>query len=153
MTLWLHDRATLLIASGAGFIGSHLIDFLLNLGLGRVIVLQNFNDFYSPTIKHCNVELLRARYPTQVADEGLLKEMFSKHKIHQFVFASTSSVCGRTDKVPFVETDASTCLLQHARTKRDHSTLVQCLRTTWSNRHDAIQINVEGDDVIGYRPF
>ena len=58
MTLWLHDRATLLIASGAGFIGSHLIDRLLNLGLGRVILLDNFDDFYLPTIKHRNVELL-----------------------------------------------------------------------------------------------
>ena len=43
-----------LITGGAGFIGSHLSRFLLNRG-DRVTALDNFNDFYDPSIKRRNV--------------------------------------------------------------------------------------------------
>ena len=39
---------------GAGFIGSHLCEKLLELGY-RVINLDNFNDFYDPKIKRKNI--------------------------------------------------------------------------------------------------
>jgi UDP-glucuronate 4-epimerase len=46
---------TVLITGGAGFIGSHLADRLLAHG-DRVIVLDNFDDFYNPAIKRHNIE-------------------------------------------------------------------------------------------------
>jgi UDP-glucuronate 4-epimerase len=44
----------LLITGGAGFIGSHLVDRRLARG-DRVVVLDDFNDFYDPVLKRANV--------------------------------------------------------------------------------------------------
>jgi UDP-glucuronate 4-epimerase len=46
---------TILITGGAGFIGSNLVDRLLGEGEWRVTVVDDFNDFYEPSIKRENV--------------------------------------------------------------------------------------------------
>ena len=45
----------ILITGGAGFIGSHLVDRLLGEGGWQITVVDDFNDFYSPEIKHANI--------------------------------------------------------------------------------------------------
>src|SRR5437016_1449196 len=45
----------ILITGGAGFIGSHLVDHLLAEGGWRITVVDDFNDFYDPAIKHQNL--------------------------------------------------------------------------------------------------
>ena len=46
-----------LITGGAGFIGSHLAEVLISLG-HRISVIDNFDEFYSKTIKLKNLEKL-----------------------------------------------------------------------------------------------
>ena len=45
----------LLITGGAGFIGSHLVDRLLATDVERITVIDDFNDFYDPSIKRDNI--------------------------------------------------------------------------------------------------
>lgn len=142
---------TYLVTGGAGFIGSHIAEALLQRG-DRAIVLDNFNDYYDPAIKRSNAERL-SHYDNcniivgDIRDAALVDRLFSEQglthvahmaamagvresvnqtrlyldvnvtgtmnlleaakaaDIEQFVLASTSSVYGRTNRLPFVETD------------------------------------------------
>lgn len=149
---------SILVTGGAGFIGSHLSERLLKEG-NKVLVIDNFNDYYNPKIKRNNVEevkktcidnnILLENYKVfegDIRDNKFLKEVFSnkidsimhlaamagvrpsiqnpglyydvnitgtvnilercrEHGIKQFVFASSSSVYGNNEKVPFAESD------------------------------------------------
>jgi len=61
---------SILITGGAGFIGSHLVDRFLGEGEWRISVVDDFNDFYSPSIKRENIRehLANQRYQLVEAD-------------------------------------------------------------------------------------
>lgn len=71
---------TLLVTGGAGFIGSHLVDRLLATTDARVVVVDNFSDFYAPEIKRANVcaHLENPRYQLIEAD---IREFARLHSI------------------------------------------------------------------------
>lgn len=52
----------ILVTGGAGFIGSHVSERLLNEG-HQVISIDNFNSYYDPLLKRRNVKEIRAAYP------------------------------------------------------------------------------------------
>ena len=144
---------TILVTGAAGFIGSHLTEALLKRG-DKVIALDNFNDYYSPTRKranaapflnHPNCTLLEADIRDAAAIENIFEQyrpqkvahlgamgsvrysvknphvyietnitgthnllnVAQRHGVVNFVFASTSSVYGQTNKTPFEETDST----------------------------------------------
>lgn len=144
---------TYLVTGGAGFIGGHVAEALLQRG-DRAVIIDNFNDYYDPAIKRRNAERLR-HFDNCVIMEGDIRErslvegLYAEYgithvahlaamagvresvqqarlymdvnvsgtlnlleaskaaKIKQFVLASTSSVYGKTEILPFVETDSA----------------------------------------------
>ncbi len=57
----------ILVTGGAGFIGSHFVEKCLALG-HTVAVVDEFNDFYDPAIKHANIASFKAHAAIHEAD-------------------------------------------------------------------------------------
>jgi UDP-glucuronate 4-epimerase len=74
----------ILITGGAGFIGSHLVDRLLSEGEWQVTVVDDFNDFYDPAIKHANAsrhenEPNYRLFTADIRDKAALEKVFSSN--------------------------------------------------------------------------
>ena len=76
---------TYLITGGAGFIGSSLSEELIKEG-NKVVAIDNFCDFYNPTIKENNVkELIKNSnfklYRNDIRDKEAVKRIFEENDI------------------------------------------------------------------------
>lgn len=79
-----------LVTGGAGFIGSHLVDRLLLEDPARLVVVDNFDDFYSPQIKRGNIasHLNHPSYrlvEADIRDYNKLKQLFSEEVIETVI--------------------------------------------------------------------
>src|ERR1043166_8088031 len=73
----------ILVTGGAGFIGSHLVDALIDQGGTRLTIVDNFNNYYDPATKRANIaghlsnrkfELVEA----DITDDCRMHELFER---------------------------------------------------------------------------
>jgi UDP-glucuronate 4-epimerase len=80
----------ILLTGGAGFIGSHLADYLLREGGWHLTIVDDLNDFYSPDIKRENLRPLledpRVRfYQVDIRESDGLRAVFNENEFSQVV--------------------------------------------------------------------
>jgi len=141
---------TIFVTGGAGFIGSHLCEALLERG-DAVIAYDSFDPFYDEAVKRRNIDtciksenyrliegdirdagMVKAALPQEcdavvhlaaragvrpsIADPllyqdvnvngtNVMLEAARERDVRSFIFASSSSVYGNNEKVPFAESD------------------------------------------------
>jgi UDP-glucuronate 4-epimerase len=76
------NKGRFLVTGGAGFIGSHLVDRLLAQNAARVVVVDNFDEFYDPQIKRANISSHIGHRSYRLVEADIrnyksLKELFS----------------------------------------------------------------------------
>ncbi|MGB2751196.1 MAG: GDP-mannose 4,6-dehydratase [Pyrinomonadaceae bacterium] len=84
------SERNILVTGGAGFIGSHLVDRLLAEGGWQITVVDDFNDFYSPEIKHANIaeHLKSPNYrlvDADIRDAATMGALFAEYKFDVIV--------------------------------------------------------------------
>ncbi|HZL87497.1 MAG TPA: GDP-mannose 4,6-dehydratase [Pirellulaceae bacterium] len=80
----------LLVTGGAGFVGSHLVELLLQKADRRVVVLDNFNDYYDPQLKRQNVAALAGNSRVALVegdfrDAAVCREILAEHQVREIV--------------------------------------------------------------------
>ncbi len=75
---------TILVTGGAGFIGSHLVDKLIDRG-DSVVLIDEFNDYYNPKIKRQNISQHAHNpnfklYETDIRDSITINQIIETHK-------------------------------------------------------------------------
>ncbi|MDR3559157.1 MAG: SDR family NAD(P)-dependent oxidoreductase [Candidatus Pacebacteria bacterium] len=78
-----------LITGGAGFIGSACAKALMDRG-DEVVLIDNFNDYYDPTLKEARIKKFLKGYKFKlyrgdIRDEKLVERIFKKEKINKVI--------------------------------------------------------------------
>ncbi|MDZ4290015.1 MAG: GDP-mannose 4,6-dehydratase [Prosthecobacter sp.] len=71
----------ILVIGGAGFIGSHTVERLLDQEAAQVSVLDSFNDYYNPAIKRANVRAFQDRvtvHEGELTDASFIHRLFDE---------------------------------------------------------------------------
>lgn len=118
------DTMTILVTGGAGFIGSRLTMRLLNEG-ARVVVIDNFNDYYDPALKRANAAALQAMggaltiVEGDIRDTALVERLYAEHGVtHVAHLAAMAGVRASAEQgllYADVNTNGTVVLLDAAR--------------------------------------
>jgi len=76
-----------LVTGGAGFIGSHVSDYLLSRG-DDVVIVDELNDYYDVNVKMSNINMLKTKYGSKrlsihygdICNEFFMKNVFERTK-------------------------------------------------------------------------
>jgi UDP-glucuronate 4-epimerase len=117
------SMSTVLVTGGAGFIGSHLCEHLIQSGR-RVVVVDNLDDFYDPQLKQANLEAIKAAgeydfYSVDIRDSSRLEEVFQKARpdvvVHLAARAGVRASLLYPELYASVNIDGTLCLLELSR--------------------------------------
>ncbi len=111
-----------IITGGAGFIGSHLAERLIDQN-HEVVCLDNFNDFYDPNLKRRNIEkaLASRKYTLitgDILDRDLLDKVFADKfdaVVHLAAYAGVRPSLERPDIYQRVNVEGTLNLLEQCR--------------------------------------
>jgi UDP-glucuronate 4-epimerase len=100
-----------MVSGGAGFIGSHLVEALLEAE-GEVVILDTFDDFYDPAVKRSNLEPLLARpgctlVEGDIRDEALVDGLFTSHPINVVVHLAARAGVRPSIQKPLLYSDVN----------------------------------------------
>jgi len=77
---------TVLVTGGAGFIGSHVADRLMDRG-DNVVICDEMNDYYDTRMKQANLEFLHSKhgskcvfYKGDICDKEFITDLFTREK-------------------------------------------------------------------------
>ena len=112
-----------LVTGGAGFIGSHLVDRLLERG-DEVVCLDDFNDSYDPAVKRENIAsaLKNPSYALvegDIRDRKVLRGIAARHRFKVIVHLAARAGVRASLKNPLLYEEVNCCgtlnLLEFAR--------------------------------------
>lgn len=139
----MHEKETILITGGAGFIGSNLCEFLIHQKF-RVICLDNFDDFYPEEIKLNNLnglflhplfELVRG----DIRDSELLDRLFTQHHIsfvlHLAAKAGVRNSISNPEEYFDVNVKGSICLFETMKTHGVRNIIFSSSSSVYGNRN------------------
>jgi UDP-glucuronate 4-epimerase len=115
---------SVLVTGGAGFVGSHFIELLLEECDHTIVCLDNFNDYYDPRLKRANVAGLEAEkrvsiVETDFCDREAMVELFRAHQVRQVVhlgaYAGVSPSVANPNPYERVNVGGTLSLLEAAR--------------------------------------
>ena len=119
-------KKTVLVTGGAGFIGSHVCEHLLNRG-DDVVLVDEVNDYYDVRIKRSNLRRLRAGWGTDrlriyegdCADAEFMGDLWAAEMPRHVVHLAARAGVRPSIQDPFIyihsNVDATTRLLELAR--------------------------------------
>lgn len=97
----------ILLTGGAGFIGSHVTKALLERG-DQVVIVDNFNDYYDPKLKHDRIKYLLGDHKNlkvmkvDITDYQAMEEIFKKYKFDKVCNLAAQAGVRYSLKNPFV---------------------------------------------------
>jgi UDP-glucuronate 4-epimerase len=101
-----------LVTGGAGFIGSHLVDRLLAQRPARVVVVDNFDEFYDPQIKRANIaehvnNQAYLQVNADIRDYAAMKQVFAERHFDAIIHLAAKAGVRPSVSEPRVYTEVN----------------------------------------------
>jgi len=105
------ESKRVLITGGAGFVGAHTAKKLAQMG-HQIIIVDNFNDYYDPTLKEERLRRLMDGLPFElyrlnIKNYEALRIVFQHHKIDHIIHQAAQAGVRYSMQNPFLYSDSN----------------------------------------------